>query len=511
MTATVQAESSEVLVTEIIELLLQQWLRRLAHVTTDLTDTTGTAVLAFSLSVEHATVTAHLSSSPERAPRAPWQPVTGSSTDYCTQLDENIPFGDRGDTAQLVIVGVTTDNYILVLNLHPAATIAIHGPNTVPIARSWILQLLATSDHNLITDNPDLLPLGKPLPPRLTSTDDTSPQESGADIAFLNTAEVITHRAPTTIDTRPAGNDSAVMIFAPGNRSAEVELQGHGLTFMIWRMHDTADRLWDTLASTITTTPDPEPIDLPHAWVSVLGPITVATPSGITSTALNGSNRPDRDTELVTALALAGQRGLPASEVVSIVWPDATGETAATKAKRPLTEHLNGVRKAYGANTDDERIVVAGRTDGNVTAMNTVTTDWDLFQQLLPTGPKTADTDHLAAAVGLIRGAPFADAPAGRYTWAKHLIDLMLDATADAALELADRHRRAGRTDLAHTAAMAGIQANPQRQDLWRLALTTAPDPNAQYDLAREVSSTIVPRDMDAATRRLVTSLTKSK
>jgi len=124
--------------------------------------------------------------------------------------------------------------------------------------------------------------------------------------------------------------------------------------------------------------------------------------------------------------------------------------------------------------------------------------DWKEFQRLIGHDPTAATTENLIAAMGYVRGKPFADIPEGEYTWrsVELLKDQLLDQCSDAALELARRHAGAGAISAAHDAAMLGLAVYPQREDLWTVAMETVNDDSRRelaYDLRKAIPAPATP------------------
>jgi DNA-binding SARP family transcriptional activator len=103
-----------------------------------------------------------------------------------------------------------------------------------------------------------------------------------------------------------------------------------------------------------------------------------------------------------------------------------------------------------------------------------VQSDWDQWMRLLPHGATSATTEHLEQALDLVRGQPFANAPRNRYDWADPVKETMIEAIAEAALELARRRLMEGRWRAAEQAAVAGLSVEPVMEQLWRMRILAA-------------------------------------
>ncbi|MFV8160909.1 hypothetical protein ACNQVK_02030 [Mycobacterium sp. 134] len=110
-------------------------------------------------------------------------------------------------------------------------------------------------------------------------------------------------------------------------------------------------------------------------------------------------------------------------------------------------------------------------------------------------GVRSASDEKLAAAVRLIRGAPFTGAPEEEYDKVRDIVvlkDKLLDACSEAALELARRQRSAGFAEQAHKTALVGLNAYPKREELWVIAAKTVAETERvglAFDLNQAVPS----------------------
>ncbi|MDR0417570.1 MAG: bacterial transcriptional activator domain-containing protein, partial [Propionibacteriaceae bacterium] len=88
-----------------------------------------------------------------------------------------------------------------------------------------------------------------------------------------------------------------------------------------------------------------------------------------------------------------------------------------------------------------------------------VTSDWHRLRLLIAGGLRQAETDRLAAALRLVRGAPLADAAPGQWHWAEELRTDMLSVIRDLGITLAERALGAGDVDLARWATARALAA----------------------------------------------------
>lgn len=140
-----------------------------------------------------------------------------------------------------------------------------------------------------------------------------------------------------------------------------------------------------------------------------------------------------------------------------------------------IRRYINELRRACG----DQHIPETRAGEGYHT--RAVTTDAaqtaDLAAQAAAAATPVGQARLLAAALSLVRGAPFADAPPGAYGWADTDPSLGPAITANvvaAAEQLADVANHAGDARLAIWAAEKGLLVSPAEDVLYRHLLTAA-------------------------------------
>ena len=134
-----------------------------------------------------------------------------------------------------------------------------------------------------------------------------------------------------------------------------------------------------------------------------------------------------------------------------------------------------------------------------------VLSDWERWLQLVGDNPADATDVELAKALALVRGPAWdvtADI-ANRYEYAKHLADTMTDAVPDAALILAERCIKDDDAAGAAAAAAAGLKANPQRQDLWRILLSSV-EGVEHAQLSDQFRQAVPNGEIEPATRKIL-------
>jgi hypothetical protein len=259
----------------------------------------------------------------------------------------------------------------------------------------------------------------------------------------------------------------------------------------------------------IADTPAPEPGTSdppPHIWVRVMGEPTITPPDGRT---IDNPGRTRVWTSVITYLATAARDGATREELRDC-WPAST-----TVSDESIRQTLSRIRTFLGNGPDGQpllsELVRGGRRGDSeppqkVVLNPIVLSDWERWQQLVGDRPHDVSDDALAQALAHVR-APAFDVPtnvAERFEWSKFLKDQMTDAIPDAALVLATRHSERGNQPAATTAALAGLKANPQRQDLWRLALTSTPDALQRSTLIDQLRQTVPAAEIEPATRKLL-------
>ena len=200
---------------------------------------------------------------------------------------------------------------------------------------------------------------------------------------------------------------------------------------------------------------DDPPADRPPL-IQVLGPVEVLHARGTTE-----RSKQRQLTEIAAYLAL--HPGLDHTHLTEAIWP------GARTVDNTRNTALSKLRKWLG--TDPDGVNYVPRVDDGYRLHPAVRSDWQLWQDLLPHGPATADTQALACALELVKGKPFAGTNPRRYAWAEVDRQNMISGIVDAAHELARRALLEADATLARRAAAAGLQADPGAELLWRDAL----------------------------------------
>ncbi|MBF5082404.1 LysM peptidoglycan-binding domain-containing protein [Quadrisphaera sp. INWT6] len=194
-----------------------------------------------------------------------------------------------------------------------------------------------------------------------------------------------------------------------------------------------------------------------HPVIAVLGPVEVNHARGEVAEQRHVASM----LEALAYMALHPQRERFAFD--QALWPhervpDARRQQLVSRARRWLGTDEAGAPYVLLVNPDGYRLA------------DTVTTDWQEFQRLVPS-PSTAPTDDLERALRLVRGQPFSGSNPRRYGWADDDAQEMIAAIVDVAHELATRAQHEGDGPRARRAALKGLLVEPSSEMLWRDAL----------------------------------------
>ncbi|GAA5016564.1 hypothetical protein GCM10025734_66370 [Kitasatospora paranensis] len=200
--------------------------------------------------------------------------------------------------------------------------------------------------------------------------------------------------------------------------------------------------------------------------------------------------------ELAALLAL--RPGIDHATLDGALHPGAAHlEPDAALGTGPLPGKLTRLAAWLGSSPDG-RAYLTDQSDG-YTFAPTVTCDWDEFRGLYRRGMRstsgTADA-ALAHALALVRGAPFAEAPATSYGWAEAERQDMLAAIVDTAHELAARRLQYGDHRTAEAAIFRALAVAPDVELLHRDLFYAYASAGARDQLVRAVNR------LDALSRR---------
>lgn len=132
-------EPAAVTIADTVRWLHEEGLVRLAGVA----DRMPNPVAAYTVDIATGTVVAH--------------PATGVGvgSDVVTLGADDLPY-PVGTAKRLVIVGVTTAEALLVVDLATALTIAVNADRPEAVARAWVVQLLLNGEVTVTTNSADL-------------------------------------------------------------------------------------------------------------------------------------------------------------------------------------------------------------------------------------------------------------------------------------------------------------------------------------------------------------------
>ncbi|MBE1877546.1 LysM peptidoglycan-binding domain-containing protein [Myceligenerans pegani] len=231
----------------------------------------------------------------------------------------------------------------------------------------------------------------------------------------------------------------------------------------------------DTVATTTAVVHDdlevpeePQPARTPV--VRVLGTVELA---GCAGTDLPASHQ-RQAMELVAFLAFnPGARG---SDISRALWPSrepnlATRRSAVSRARRWLGTDAYGFEYLPRYWSTDDGSQVDQEKAGY--RLRGVTTDWDLFCELVGPDLTAAPLDDLRRALELVRGVPFQDTPPRKYVWAEVLMQEMAAGVVDVAHEVSRRGLAEGDLAVAREASRVGRIADPADERSWRNSIRT--------------------------------------
>ena len=212
----------------------------------------------------------------------------------------------------------------------------------------------------------------------------------------------------------------------------------------------------DQLAERVSTASFPADSADAAVRVSVLGPIGVQAPGEC------DKQRRDLLTELVCLLAV-NPAGVHANRISAALWPRGVDAVV----RDTLLQHAG---QWLGTTASGEPVL---QHDSGVWRLRpgAVASDWDDFRAALNAAadqPQQA-AQHLRAALGIVGGLPFQDAPSGRYSWlestslvADMLLAITLTTTAVVELAVSSEDLAAAREHLGR-----GLELMPANEEFW--------------------------------------------
>ncbi len=217
--------------------------------------------------------------------------------------------------------------------------------------------------------------------------------------------------------------------------------------------------------SALTRPSDPEATDRPAPRLLVLGEVIV----------LGASGRVDRSriSRLAETTAFVHLNpGSRPSHLQGALWP---GRAANPQSCRQM---LSRTRTWLGRDECNRPYLMAfTESDGRLRLRESVSSDWQDFRRLADEGlTDPQDRAQLSAALALVRGRPLGPLAGRGVGWADVHVGEMLGWIADVAHELAQRHLRDGRRDLARAAVLRALTTEMESEVLHDL-LASLGDP----------------------------------
>lgn len=163
-----------------------------------------------------------------------------------------------------------------------------------------------------------------------------------------------------------------------------------------------------------------------------------------------------------TAAFIKLNPGTRPSDLQGALWP---GRRSNPQTCRQM---ISRTRTWLGRTDAGEAYLMAfAESDGRLRLRPEVRSDWDDFQDLADVGlADPDDTEHLTAALALVRGRPFGSVASRELPWADLHINDMISLITDVAHALATRHREAGREARARDAALRGLLTESESEVL---------------------------------------------
>ena len=197
--------------------------------------------------------------------------------------------------------------------------------------------------------------------------------------------------------------------------------------------------------------------------IGILGPLAVEADGPV------DDERRDLLTEIVVHVAVH-QGGVHPQVLTAAVWPRGIGAESRDAALAAAQEWLGRDR--------DGEFRLRPRDGRWTLSRDGVRFDWDVFRSLVNRSldPAHDPIDSLRTALSVVRGQPWVDLPAGRYSWLAHdrIERDPVVAVVVAARRLAAMCAEAGNAAGAREALLRGLAVAPVDEDLWRDALRLA-------------------------------------
>jgi hypothetical protein len=162
--------------------------------------------------------------------------------------------------------------------------------------------------------------------------------------------------------------------------------------------------------------------------------------------------------------------GARPSELQGALWP---GRRANPQTCRQMISRA----RTWLGRTDagESYLQTFAATEGRLRLRDEVGSDWADFQHLAAIGlADPDDTEHLTAALALVRGRPFGAVASRELPWADIHINEMISLISDVAHALALRHEAEGRRFAARDAALRGLMTESECEMLEEIVTRSA-------------------------------------
>lgn len=227
-------------------------------------------------------------------------------------------------------------------------------------------------------------------------------------------------------------------------------------------------------------------------WNTILGEVRLHPPAGGAA-----GNREKRLNELT--VFLQRRRFASVQEIID-------GPLSGGAAEKTVTQQMSLLRTRLGT-TPAGRKALPQMQDGDYHLDHSVRSDWQEFDELLDILVERTELPRLIAAMDLVTAPLLSGLSPGDWKWANDLRDEIRGRVSDAAAALAQRHQESGRHPEALAVAEKGLWYDPDRQDLWKLALTAALD-GKDADAVRDLRNRYLAQVPSADRRSDVLALT---
>lgn len=382
---------------------------------------------------------------------APSVPGEKTSTEITLDLVET------GFTPTLVD---TTDNVDEDAEALAAAEAALDLDNTDPEddeQAEETTETIADTTSEPDEEQPAAADLTADIPADITPEPEEQPDAETVAVPELEAAEPATAEPATeeTPDLEAVANDSGQAETTEDGMSPEAVPAAS-------RDDDSADaETGELLAGAAGNTDAP--------MLRLLGPVELLGARGPAPTTPSGEisqTKIARYTSVVAYLAMHETSTL--EDFHHAFWPNVDPYTG--KAETSRNRLSSDVRKYLGQD-DDGAYFYPHATGGQYRLDDRVTSDWQIFQNLVGTSPQAATTERLVAALKLVRGAPFEKTAAKHWLWNDNVRSEMIDTICDVAHELVQRAAAHRNPTLAKLGSRVGCLVDPANEQMWRNAM----------------------------------------